>query len=204
MAPLLLACAALIAVRLDAGFAWVLAAYLATALAYTLRLKRVAVADVFVLAVLYTLRIAAGAAAIGVVVSHWLLAFSMFLFLSLALGKRHAELTRLEARETPDARAAGRGYRAGDHFAIGIFGACSGYLAVLVLALYITSRDVLVLYRQPAFLWVAPPLLLYWVTRVWLLAHRRELGEDPVLFAIRDPSSYVVGAAMLAAIYFAT
>jgi hypothetical protein len=128
----------------------------------------------------------------------------MFLFLSLALGKRHAELTRLEARETPDARAAGRGYRASDHFAIGIFGACSGYLAVLVLALYITSRDVLVLYRQPPFLWVAPPLLLYWVTRVWLLAHRRELGEDPVLFAIRDPSSYVVGAAMLAAIYFAT
>ena len=204
IAPLLFACAALIAVRLDAGFSWVLTAYVATALAYTLRLKRVAVADVFVLAVLYTLRIAAGAAAIGVVVSHWLLAFSMFLFLSLALGKRHAELTRLEARETPDARAAGRGYRAGDHFAIGIFGACSGYLAVLVFALYITSRDVLVLYRQPAFLWVAPPLLLYWVTRVWLLAHRRELGEDPVLFAIRDPSSYVVVAAMLAAIYFAT
>jgi 4-hydroxybenzoate polyprenyltransferase/phosphoserine phosphatase len=204
MAPLLLACAALIAVRLDTGFALVLAAYLATALAYTLLLKRVAVADVFVLAVLYTLRIAAGAAAIGVVVSHWLLAFSMFLFLSLALGKRHAELTKLEAREAPDARAAGRGYRAGDHLAVGVFGACSGYLAVLVFALYITSRDVLVLYRQPAILWAAPPLLLFWITRVWFLAHRRELGEDPVLFAIRDPASYAVGIATLAAIYFAT
>jgi 4-hydroxybenzoate polyprenyltransferase len=190
--------------RLDTGFVLVLAAYLATALAYTLRLKRIAVADVFVLAILYTLRIAAGAAAIGVVVSHWLLAFSMFLFLSLALGKRHAELTRLEARTAPDARVAGRGYRAGDHPAIGVFGTCSGYLAVLVFALYITSGDVLLLYRQPAILWAAPPLLLFWVTRIWFLAHRRELGEDPVLFAIRDPSSYVVGAGMLAAIYFAT
>jgi 4-hydroxybenzoate polyprenyltransferase len=204
IAPLLLAAAAFIAVRLDAGFALVLASYLATALAYTLVLKRVAVADVFVLAVLYTLRIAAGAAAIGVVVSHWLLAFSMFLFLSLALGKRHAELTRLEAREAPGALAAGRGYRAGDHFAVGIFGACSGYLAVLVFALYITSSDVLLLYRHPAILWAAPPLLLFWVTRVWFLAHRRELGEDPVLFAIGDPASYVVGIGMLVAIYFAT
>jgi 4-hydroxybenzoate polyprenyltransferase len=204
LAPLLFAAAAWIGTRLDEGFALVLTAYLATALGYTLWLKRVAVADVFVLAVLYTLRIAAGAAAIGVVVSHWLLAFSMFLFLSLALGKRHAELTGLEARETAGSRVAGRGYRASDHFAVGVFGACSGYLAVLVFALYITSQDVLLLYRQPAILWVVPPLLLYWVTRVWLLAHRRELGEDPVLFAIRDRTSYAVAVASLAAIYFAT
>jgi 4-hydroxybenzoate polyprenyltransferase/phosphoserine phosphatase len=204
MAPLLFAAAALVSLRLGPDFIVAISAYLAIALAYTLWLKRVAVADVLVLAVLYTLRIAAGAAAIGVVVSHWLLAFSMFLFLSLALGKRHAELARLEARLTADARAAGRGYRAGDHYAVAIFGACSGYLAVLVFALYVTSADVRLLYRDPAILWAVPPLLLFWVTRVWLLAHRRELGEDPVLFAIRDPSSYVVGAGMLAAIYFAT
>jgi len=142
---------------------------------------------------LFVLRILAGAAATDVPVSHWLLALSLFGFLSLALAKRFVEVSALGARA--ESRVGGRGYIAGDAQVLGWLGVASGSLSVLVLALYITSRDVTALYSHPAVLWFACPLMLYWISRVWLLAHRGDLHEDPLVFALRDPPSYLVAAA---------
>jgi 4-hydroxybenzoate polyprenyltransferase len=191
-----------LSLQLPTGFGALLALYLATNLAYSLGFKRVALLDVFVLAALYTLRILAGAAAIEVPVSHWLLAFSLFAFLSLALVKRYVEVSGVASRD--EERVGGRGYLAGDGHLLGMLGTASAYLAVLVFALYITSPQVVVLYRSPAMLWFAVPLLLYWMSRVWFLANRGELHEDPLLFALRDPQSYGVGALILAAMLAAT
>ena len=202
LVPALLAGAVALAWRLPPQFGLYLAAYVAANLFYSLAAKRVALLDVFVLAALYTLRILAGAAAAEVPVSHWLLAFSMFAFLSLAFAKRFVEVANVAARDEP--RVAGRGYLASDGALLGMLGTAAGYLSVLVFALYITSREVVVLYRSPALLWFAAPLLLYWMSRVWLLAHRGALHEDPVLFALRDPQSYAVGAAILLVIWGAT
>src|SRR5262249_15032378 len=153
-------------------------------------LKRVMLLDVFVLTAFYILRILAGAAAIDVPVSFWLLAFSLFVFLSLALAKRFVELGN-GARED-DGPIGGRGRAASDWSMIGMLGAASAYISVLVFALYITSPQVVVLYRNAAMLWFAVPLLLYWMSRVWLLAQRGSLDEDPLLFALRDLPSYIV------------
>ncbi len=202
LVPLLVAAAAALAWRLPWEFGALLVVYLAANIAYSLGLKRFALLDVFVLAALYTVRILAGAAAIDVPVSHWLLAFSMFVFLSLALAKRFVEVANVAARE--EDRVGGRGYLASDGQLLGMLGTASGYLSVLVFALYITSRDVAALYARPQALWFATPFLLYWISRVWLLAHRGELHEDPLLFALHDPPSYVAAMGVLAAMVIAT
>ena len=202
LVPVLAIAAGIIASWLPPAFGALVGAYVAANLAYSMGLKRLALVDVFVLAAFYALRILAGAAAIDVPVSHWLLAFSLFIFLSLALAKRFVEVSNVAARD--EARVGGRGYLAGDAALLGWLGTASGYLSVLVFALYITSREVVALYTHPAVLWFACPLLLYWVSRVWLLAQRRELHEDPLLFALHDPQSYVVGLGILAAIIAAT
>jgi 4-hydroxybenzoate polyprenyltransferase len=193
--PVLAIAASLVALQLAPDFVALLGAYVAANLLYSLGLKRVVLVDVFVLAGLYTVRILAGAAAAAVPLSHWLLAFSMFVFLSLAFAKRFVEVSNVAARA--ETEVAGRGYLARDGPLVGMLGTCAGYLSVLVFALYVTSREVVVLYRSPAILWFAVPVLLYWISRVWLLAHRGALNEDPVVFALRDPQSYAAGAAML-------
>jgi 4-hydroxybenzoate polyprenyltransferase len=195
LVPVLLVLGGAIAWRLPPAFGALLAAYVAVNALYSIGLKRVALVDVFVLAGFYTLRILAGGAATGVPVSHWLLALSLFGFLSLALAKRYVEVSALAARAETHAR--GRGYLAGDAQVLGWLGVASGCLSVLVLALYITSRDVTALYSRPELLWFACPLMLYWISRVWLLAHRGELHEDPLVFALRDPSSYTVAVATI-------
>jgi len=200
--PVLVVASTLVALHLTPDFVVLLGAYVAANVAYSFGLKRVALVDVFVLAGLYTVRILAGAAAAAVVVSHWLLAFSLFVFLSLAFAKRFVEVSNVAARA--ETGIPGRGYLAADGAMIATLGAAAGYLSVLVFALYITSREVVVLYRSPAILWFAVPLLLYWISRVWLLAHRGELHEDPVVFALSDVQSYIVGAGMLAVIWAAT
>ena len=202
LVPLLALGAAALTWRLPSAFGMYLAAYVGANLVYSLAAKRVALLDVFILAALYTMRILAGAAAAAVPVSHWLLAFSMFAFLSLAFAKRFVEVANVVARE--EHGIAGRGYIAADGPLLGMLGTAAGYLSVLVFALYITSGDVVVLYRSPALLWFAVPLLLYWMSRVWLLAHRGQLHEDPVVFALTDAQSYAVGAAILVAIWAAT
>ncbi|QJR12377.1 hypothetical protein DSM104443_03463 [Usitatibacter rugosus] len=200
--PLLVAGAALIAWRLPPAFGALLVTYIVANLAYSLVLKRVAILDVFVLAGLYTLRLLAGAAAIDVPVSPWLLAFSLFLFLSLALAKRYVEVDSVLARD--EEKVGGRGYHAGDGPLVAMLGTASGYLAVLVFALYVTSPQVAALYKAPGVLGFAIPLLLYWISRVWLLAHRGALHEDPLLFALRDRASYIVGALVLVTMLAAT
>jgi 4-hydroxybenzoate polyprenyltransferase len=191
-AGLVTAAFGLAALSLTPAFLVTLAIYLAATLAYSLRLRREPVLDVLVLAGLYALRVFAGAAATGIPVSEWLLAFSLFFFLDLALLKRYAELRMLET--DIGARDNGRGYQVDDAAMLRGIGPATGFLAVLVLALYLTSPDVAALYRSPALLWLAAPLLLYWTSRMWLLAHRNRMPDDPVLFTVTDPVSWVVGA----------
>jgi 4-hydroxybenzoate polyprenyltransferase len=191
--PLLLVSALLLAAVLPGGFMGVLTIYFVTTLAYSLRLKQYALVDIIALAALYTIRILAGAVAVGVAISEWLLGFSMFFFFSLACVKRFSEL-RL-ARKSNEAGARGRGYLASDLEQVAMFGTVSGYLSVLVLALYVSSADVQRLYEHADRLWLICPLVLYWISRVWLLAQRGEFHDDPIVFAIRDKVSYLVGLA---------
>ena len=146
--------------------------------------------DVVVLAALYALRVLAGGAATGIPVSEWLLAFSLFFFLGLALLKRYAELRILE--KDVGARDNGRGYTVEDAAMLRSIGPATGFMAVLVFALYVTSPDVAVLYARPDLLWLAAPLLAYWTMRMWMLAHRGDLTDEPVAYAVRDAASYVV------------
>ncbi|MBO9663794.1 UbiA family prenyltransferase [Dokdonella sp.] len=191
-APLLLLAAFALAFALSPRFALVLLGYCVLTLAYSLSIKRVAVLDVVALAALYTIRIIAGTVAIGIDASFWLLAFSMFLFLSLAMIKRYTELRGLLA----DGRshASGRGYSVEDLPLVQSLGAASGYLSVLVCALYINSTASELLYGRPQVLWLLCPLLLYWISRAWLIAHRGEMHDDPVVFAVTDPVSRIVVA----------
>ena len=139
------------------------------------------------LAGLYTLRIIAGGVAVHIVPSFWLLAFSMFLFLSLAMVKRYSEIAGL--RDTDQTKTIGRGYRLGDLPTLLSLGAASGYTAVLVLALYINSSSVAGLYGKPILLWGRPPLVLYWISRLWVGAGRGKIDDDPLVFALKDTVS---------------
>lgn len=181
---------------LPSSFALWLGFYIVVTMSYSLYLKRVAVVDVLVLSGLYTLRLLAGGAATGTEISQWLAGFSSFLFLSLAMVKRFSEIENL--RERGAARAYGRGYLVADMEQIRNFGTASAYAAVVVFMLYIARPDVTGLYRHASRLWLIVPLLIYWLNRVWLLASRGELNEDPVVFAMRDWVSLAVGAAVAA------
>lgn len=166
--------------------------YYALTLAYSLGLKRIMALDVIVLALLYTLRIVAGTFAFGVKLTFWMLAFSMFIFLSLALVKRYSELR--EARDKgKQQKTRGRGYYPSDLEMVSSLGAASGYLSVMVLALYIQDPATVVLYRHPHVIWLACPLLLFWISRMWMLTHRGEMHDDPVVFAIEDRVSLIIG-----------
>lgn len=194
---LLLAALALSLALLPAPFAGVLALYVGVSTTYSMWFKRVPVLDVLTLAGLYTLRIVAGAAAIAVPLSFWLLAFSMFFFLSLAFMKRYSELEA--AREAaPTAALRGRGYAPTDLALVSSLGSSSGQVAVLVLALYIQDARTAALYAEPRFIWLACPLLLYWVSRAWMIAHRGQMHHDPILFALRDRVSWTIGALLMA------
>jgi 4-hydroxybenzoate polyprenyltransferase len=187
MIPFLLVAALVPAVLLSLKFLVVLVLYLVFTLAYSWRLKREAIIDVLVLAGLYTLRIIGGGEATSTPLSFWLLAFSMFLFLSLALVKRYAELSRLVV--SGEEYMTRRGYQATDLETLGQFGTASGFLAVLVLALYINSGTILSLYSRPEVIWLLCPLLLYMISRVWLVARRGNLIEDPLVFLLGDRRS---------------
>ena len=189
----------LLAVLLPPLFLLVLAGYLVLTTGYSFYLKQFVLVDVIVLAQLYTVRVYGGGAATGVVPSHWLLTFSLFLFLSLALVKRFTELRLMSQAEGTALQ--GRGYWVSDLEHISSIGSASGLLAVLVLALYISSKEVLLLYTHAEVLWLVCPVMLYWISRVWMLGYRNRMDDDPVVFAVRDPKSYVM-AAMIGAILF--
>jgi 4-hydroxybenzoate polyprenyltransferase len=202
LAPLLLVASIVIgATLLPREFLALLLLYIVSTTAYSSYLKRIAVLDVLLLAGLYTLRVLAGVAASGVRFSTWLLAFAMFLFLSLAFLKRHAELLALAPDQPISVRR--RGYLTGDVQWLGTMGSASGYLAVLVLALYLNSDEVVRLYRKPAVLFLVCPLLLFWTGRMWLMAHRGQIHEDPIVASARDPASYIVAALVGLVLYAA-
>jgi 4-hydroxybenzoate polyprenyltransferase len=202
LAPALIVTSLVVGAALVApGFLALLLLYIGLTTAYSAYLKRVVVLDVLLLAGLYTLRVLAGITASGVRFSTWLLAFSTFLFLSLAFLKRHGELSTLAAHPAPVLRR--RGYLPQDMEWLRTMGAASAYLAVLVLALYLNSDEVVKLYTKPAVLFLVCPLLLFWTSRMWLLAHRGQINEDPIVAAARDPSSYVVGVLVLLVLYAA-
>jgi 4-hydroxybenzoate polyprenyltransferase len=189
--PLLVMAGFVIALAIGPAFALALLAYCAMTLGYSFKLKRIVMVDVVMLAALYTVRIVAGAVAINQPLSFWLLAFSMFIFLSLALLKRYTELD--SARNSGKEKAAGRGYGTADLPLLQSLGAASGYISVMVLALYINSPESLRLYSRPQVLWLLCPLLLYWVSRAWIIAHRGRMHDDPVVFAATDHGSQIIG-----------
>ncbi|CAL8473203.1 UbiA family prenyltransferase [Caballeronia sp. S22] len=193
LCPLLLIAAFGIALAfLPWRFNAVLLGYYVLTLAYSLALKRHVMVDVVTLAALYTTRIIAGAAAISVHLTFWLLAFSMFFFLSLALVKRYTELhaTLRAGRE----KTRGRGYLSSDLSVVSSLGTASGYISVLVLAMYIQDERTTALYRHPQYIWIACPVMLYWISRAWVIAHRGEMNDDPIVFAARDRMSLLVVA----------
>jgi 4-hydroxybenzoate polyprenyltransferase/phosphoserine phosphatase len=196
----------LLAVGVSAGllvswpFVGVLAGYIVITTAYSLALKRMLLIDVLTLAGLYTVRVIAGAAATGVGISFWLLAFSMFFFLSLALVKRYVELDQPSLM--PGERIAGRGYRCEDRDVVAQAGLASAFSSALVLALYMNSEAVRELYPHPWVVWPLPPIVLYLTMRVWVLGRRGEMHDDPVVFIISDWRSQIVialGAVLLVA-----
>lgn len=193
-APLAIATGAAIAVPLPAAFAGWLLAYLLATTAYTLVLKRIAGIDVVMLAGLYALRLAAGAAATGIVLSGWLIAFSGFLFLSLALVKREVELHAV--RNVGTERAHGRAYRLAHLWRVRIVGGLAAAGAVGVLAVYVLRPDVTVLYRHPKLLWLGCPVIAAWLVHIWRRTARGRVHDDPVIFALRDPLSYAAIAAL--------
>jgi len=197
---MLLTGAIAIAIFLSSSFFGILLAYFVMTTAYSFCLKRLALVDVITLAILYTTRVVAGAVAIGVVMSEWLFAFSLFVFMSLALVKRYIELSGLRSSEKPMARD----YYAGDLPMVAVLAAASGFNAVVVFTLYISSETVHTLYAHPQVLWAGCPVLMYWIARVMLLAQRGLIEDDPVVFALRDRVSWlalaVFGAIILIAI----
>lgn len=167
----------------------ILISYLILTLSYSMKLKKYFGIDVICLASLYTLRIVAGAAIIGVVVSFWLLSFSMFIFFSLAIIKRCAELRVIEKSEK--IKAAGRDYNADDYHLLVSVGVSSSMLAVLMFCFYINSNVLTDQYQEPTLLWLAVPALTYWIMRMWIKTHRNEMHDDPIVFSLRDFGSVV-------------
>jgi 4-hydroxybenzoate polyprenyltransferase len=194
-AILLVAGSAGLALSIGWEFAGVLGGYYVMTWAYSVRLKQAALVDVITLAGLYTLRIIAGATANQIAPSFWLLAFSVFIFLSLGFVKRYEELDT--ARKTGRFVGSERGYFEADLALIVNLGIAAAYSAVVVVALYVNSADSQLLYRHSRLLWLICPLLLYWISRVWLLATRGHMHDDPIVFALKDWRSLTVFALLV-------
>jgi len=196
--PFLVIVGLAIGYHVGTAFLVTLVLYFFTSQLYSFYLKTVQLLDVTALAGLFTLRVFSGAYAIEVPISHWLLAFSMFTFFSLAFVKRYAELHNLKTRgrsHTP-----GRGYSVSDIDQLALFGVVSGFMSVLVLALYVSSPEVETLYSHPDLLMLVCPAYLLWINWIWMAAKRGKMHEDPILFAFKDPGSYVAGVCVLVSV----
>jgi HAD superfamily hydrolase (TIGR01549 family) len=191
-----------IGVTLPVQSSILLSAYAAASLLYSLRLKRMLFLDVVSLALLYALRVLYGGSATGIKISVWTLAFSLFLFASLATVKRLAELRRVNLAES--GLQGFRGYRECDVNQLSSLASAAGYAAVLVLALYINSPEVQLLYRHPQGLWLLCPILIYWISRCTLIANRGDLEDDPVAFALKDRATWAVGLLAAAVLLLST
>jgi 4-hydroxybenzoate polyprenyltransferase len=198
LVPILLIIGIGLASVISSSFLSVVVGYLILTTLYSFWLKRIALIDILTLASLYTLRLFAGAAIVTAPISQWLAAFSMFIFFSLAALKRFVEVA--DARRVDKKEIKGRGYSPDDLEVISHFGITSGLVAVLVLALYVNSSEVVSLYTLPHRLWALCPLFFYWIARLWLKASRHQMHEDPILFAIRDPGSLLTGLLVVASV----
>ena len=187
------------ALALSRAFAALLVAYFLLAVAYSLRLKAIALVDVAAIAALFTLRVAAGAAVIGIGQSPWLLSFSGAFFLSLALAKRHGEL--MQAAAAGAGPIAGRGYHGDDWPLTLTFGVGAGLASIVIMLLYLANDAAPSgFYPHQGWLYLAPGIVLIWLMRVWMLSHRTQLHDDPVIFALKDPIS--LGLAAVVAVAF--
>lgn len=202
MLPILIAAFAIGAFGLPTRFLLVLATYYVLTIAYSFGLKSVILVDSELLAGLYTLRIIGGAAAARIPLSFWLLAFSIFIFFSLALVKRYSEIMALQENSPPN--ACGRTYQAGDGVVIMALSVASGFIAVLVSALYINSGKVSSLYQHPVFLWMVTPAMLFWISRIWLITHRGQMHDDPIVFAAKDKVTWFTAIFVVVLIWLAT
>ncbi len=195
-APLLLILSLTITILfLNVEFLIVQIVYLIITCLYSFYLKRLHLLDIMTLAMLYTLRIIAGGMAVKVPLSPWLLAFSVFLFFSLAIVKRYTELRVMKAENKQ--KTSGRGYFVEDMELILNLGTVSGMLSVLIFVLYVNSHEVVQLYKNPEYLWPVSLILLYWISRIWFKAHRDEMNDDPIVFTVKDPVSYIIGLIVL-------
>jgi 4-hydroxybenzoate polyprenyltransferase len=201
LTPMLIAASIGLSLFLPPLFLLALFAYYILTTLYSWRIKQVPIADVLMLAVLYSMRIVAGSFSTGTVASGWFIEFAIFFFLSLALVKRVSELREMENEDDRNHRE--RGYKPGDQPLLLAFGAASGYIAIFVFTMYLGSDKVAQLYSRPELLWLFTPLLLYWITRIWLLAWRGKMNDDPLAFATRDLQTYLVGAIGLATLLYA-
>ena len=190
----LLAGALALCTLLPWGFFIVLLLYLALTTLYSFRLKKIVGLDVLVLSVLYTLRVIAGSVAIGVVVSSWILAFSIFIFFSLALVKRCSELVLLESRGEDE--PPGRGYQVRDLAVCTPMGVAAGLSAVVVFGLFVSTVETQSRYASPQLLWPVGLGLIYWIARIWIKTLRGEMHDDPLVFAARDAGSRATIIAM--------
>lgn len=188
--PVLLLAGFWVATLVNTAFMGVLAAYYVATCFYTFYLKRLIIADILTLAGLYAIRVFAGAIATGVALSSWFLVYAGFIFLSLALVKRCSELILMEKNKRK--KNSRRGYTVEDLPLLMQFGVASGYLSVLVLAFYLKAPEIAGYYTHPKFLWLICPFSLYWISRMWLLAHRGKMHTDPLVFTLRDQASYVI------------
>jgi 4-hydroxybenzoate polyprenyltransferase/phosphoserine phosphatase len=202
LAPVMLAAAFAFAVAASPYAGFVLAAYLVLTLSYSFGLKRVPLLDTAIIGLLFTLRIVMGNAAAEIAPSAWLLAFSLLLFFSLAMAKRQTEITK-SGRLPEVERIAGRGYNPGDVVLSLTYGVSSGVASLVILMLYTTNSVAAGLYRHPEWLWALPLVLYLWQMRIWLLAHRGELHDDPIVFALKDGLSLALGACCAVLFYLA-
>jgi len=201
IAVILFSIALVIALNLNQQFVWVFFAYFVLTLAYSFGLKAIALIDVLILGGLYTFRLIAGVVVINVEISYWLIVFSFFVFMSLAIIKRFTELKNMQSRN--ETVMTHRGYEVSDTALLLIMGVVSSYIAVLVVALYIHDPLVVTKYTSPVWLWFVIPAMTYWLSRIWMIANRGQLTEDPVLFALKDRVSYAVVLVCLASVLLA-
>lgn len=187
---LLLALGLIISSKLNDYFLSILLGYFIISLSYSLYFKKIILYDVFILAALYSTRIIAGGAATHILLSFWLISFSTFIFLSLAFVKRYSELMKIT--DGSGLKERGREYRKEDLNLLQIMGIASGFLSIVVFSLYIASPEVIKLYSNPQILWAISFLLLFWISRIWVITNRGQMTDDPIVFAIKDSSSYVI------------
>jgi 4-hydroxybenzoate polyprenyltransferase len=190
LAIIFLSAGVFLASQLSMQFLGILLLYFVISFSYSLYFKKIVLYDVFILALLYSSRVIAGGLVTNIAISFWLIAFSTFIFLSLAFVKRYSELMKINTSSGLKER--GREYTTGDLNLLQVMGIVSGFLSVVVFSLYIDSPEVAQLYAHPKVLWTISLLFLFWISRIWIITNRGDMTDDPIVFTIKDATSYII------------